>query len=47
MVLAQMKYLGVIFQENGLFNAHIKSVQVKCLKRFNVLKYLKGSKWGV
>ena len=43
----QTKYLGVIFQENGLFNAHIKSIQVKCLKRRNVVRYLKGSKWGM
>ena len=34
-------------QENGIFNAHIKSVRVKCLKRLNVLEYLKCSNWGV
>ena len=43
----KIKYLGVIFQENRLFNAHIKSIQVKCLKRLKVLRYLKGLKWGV
>ena len=40
----QIKYMGVNFQENRLFNAHIKSVQVKFLKRLNVLRYLKASK---
>ena len=43
----QIKCLRFIFQENELFNAHIKSVQVKCLKRLNVLRYLKSLKCGM
>jgi len=43
----QVKYLGIIFQENGLFNAHINYVQEKCLKRINLLRMLKGTTWGV
>ena len=41
----QVKYLGVIFQENGLYSAHAKYVQENCYKRINVLRMLKKSNW--
>ena len=37
----QFKYLGIIFQENGLYNAHVSYVHDKCLKRINLLRMLK------
>ena len=43
----QFKYLGIIFQENGLYNAHVSYVHDKCLKRINLLRMLKGTNWGV
>ena len=43
----QFKYLGIIFQENGLNNAHVSYVHDKCLKRINLLRMLKGTNWGV
>ena len=43
----QFKYLGIIFQENGLYNAHFRYVHDKCLKRINLLRMLKGTSWGV
>ena len=41
-VMHQFIYLGIIFQDNGLFNAHVSYVHEKCLKRM-----LKGTNWGV
>ena len=41
----QVKYLGGIFQENGLYSAHAKYVQENCHKCINVLRMLKGSNW--
>ena len=43
----QVKYLGIIFQDNGIYSAHARYVQEKCLKRINVLRMLKGSNWGM
>ena len=43
----QFKYLGIIFQEDGLYNAHVSYVHDKCLKRINLLRMLKGTNWGV
>ena len=43
----QFKYLGIIFQENGLYNAHVSYVHDKCLKRIDLLWMLKGTNWGV
>ena len=43
----QFKYLGIIFQENGLYNAHVSYVHDKCFKRINLLWMLKGTSWGV
>ena len=39
--------MGIIFQENGLYNAHVSYVNDKCLKRINLLRMLKGTSWGV
>ena len=46
-VKLQFKYLGIIFQENDLYNAHISYVHDKCLKRINLLSMLQGTNWGV
>ena len=43
----QFKYLGIIFQENDLYNAHVSYVHDKCLKRINLLRMLKGTNRGV
>ena len=43
----QFKYLGIIFQENGLYNAHVSYVHEKRLKRINLLRMLKGTNWVV
>ena len=43
----QLKYLGIIFQENGLYNTYVSYVHDKCLKRINLLRMLKGTNWGV
>ena len=43
----QVKYLGIIFQDNGIYSAHASYVQEKCLKRINILRMLKGSNWGM
>ena len=39
----QFKYWGIIFQENGLYNAHVSYVHDKCLQRINLLRMLKGT----
>ena len=43
----QFKYLGIIFQKNGLYYAHVSYVHEKCLKRINLLRMLKGTSWEV
>ena len=42
----QFKYLGIVFQENGLYSAYARYIQ-KCSKRINILRMLKGSNWGM
>ena len=36
----QFKYLGIVFQENGLYSAHARYIQEKCSKRINILRML-------
>ena len=43
----QFEYLDIIFQKDGLYNAHVSYVHDKCLKRINLLRMLKGTNWGV
>ena len=43
----QFKYLGIVFQENGLYFAHARYIQEKCSKGINILRMLKGSNWGM
>ena len=43
----QIKYLGIIFQENGLHNAIVSYVHDKRLKRIHLLGMLFGTNWRV
>ena len=43
----QFKYLGIIFPENGLCNAHVSCEHDKGLKRIDLLRMLKGTNWGL
>jgi len=38
--------LGVTFQNNGLYAAHIQNVVDKCHKHLNMMRFLKGTSWG-
>ena len=43
----QFKYLGIIFQENDLYNEHVSYVHDKYIKRINLLRMSKGTDRGV
>ena len=40
------KFLGVTFDSKLTFKEHIKEVKIKCLKRINMLKAIRGNSWG-
>ena len=39
----QFEYLGIVFQDNGLHNAHVSCIHDKCLRHINMLRILKGT----
>ena len=43
----KFNYLGVYFQTNGTYNKHTKYMSDRCSKRMNILRYVKGTNWGV
>ena len=45
-VVAEAKFLGVIFDRKLSFIPHIKYVKAKCLKALNLLKVLSHTSWG-
>ena len=45
-VVAESKFLGVIFDRKLSFIPHIKYVKAKCLKALNLLKFLSHTSWG-
>ena len=45
-VVAESKFLGVIFDRKLSFIPHIKYVKAKCLKALNLLKVLSHTSWG-
>ena len=45
-VVAESKFLGVIFDRKLSFIPHIKYVKAKCLKVLNLLKVLSHTSWG-
>ena len=45
-VVAESKFLGVIFDKKLSFIPHIKYLKVKCLKALNLLKVLSHTSWG-
>ena len=45
-VVAESKFLGVIFDRKLSFIHHIKYVKAKCLKALNLLKVLSHTSWG-
>ena len=45
-VVAESKFLGVIFDRKLSFIPHIKYVKAKCLKTLNLLKVLSHTSWG-
>ena len=42
----QCKFLGIIFDENLTYKAHIDNIAARCQKRLNLLKAIKGKVWG-
>jgi ribonuclease HI len=40
------RYLGVIFDQKLLWNAHVRLVQQKCAKRINLMRSMAGVSWG-
>ena len=46
-VVAESKFLGVIFDRKLSFIPHIKYVKAKCLKALNLLNVLSHTSWGV
>ena len=40
------KFLGVIFDSKLNFKEHIKELKIKCNKRINMMKALRGNEWG-
>ena len=45
-VVAESKFLGVIFDKKLSFIPHIKYLKAKCLKALNLLKVLSHTSWG-
>ena len=45
-VVAESKFLGVIFDRKLSFIPHIKYMKAKCLKALNLLKVLSHTSWG-
>ena len=45
-VVAESKFLGVIFDRKLSFILHIKYLKAKCLKALNLLKVLSHTSWG-
>ena len=45
-VVAESKFLGVIFDRKLSFIPHIKYLKAKCLKALNLLKVLSHTSWG-
>ena len=45
-LVAESKFLGVIFDRKFSFIPHIKYVKAKCLKALNLLKVLSHTSWG-
>ena len=45
-VVAESKFLGVIFDRKLSFISHIKYLKAKCLKALNLLKVLSHTSWG-
>ena len=41
------KLLGIIFVRRVSFNDHMKDLMTKVYRRLNLLKFLKGTNWGV
>ena len=46
LVVAESKFLGVIFDKKLSFIPHIKYLKAKCLKALNLLKVLSHTSWG-
>ena len=42
----EFKFLGITFEENLSYEAHIKKMIIKCKKRLNLLKAIRGKDWG-
>ena len=45
-VQKKFKFLGIIFDEQLTFKAHIEDIVSRCKKRLNLLKALRGKSWG-
>ena len=41
-----VKFLGIIFDYRLNFKEHINTLQSKCSKTFNIIKFLRGIWWG-
>lgn len=44
--VAQAKFLGILFDYEFKFQAHIQILREKCFRRLNILKFISGIKWG-
>ena len=42
----ELKFLGITFDQQLTFKAHIEDIVVRCRKRLNLLKALRGKSWG-
>ena len=42
----ELKFLGITFDQQLIFKAHIKDIVSRCRKRLNLLKAIRGKKWG-
>jgi len=45
-VVAEAKFLGVIFDQKLSFIPHIKALRNKCLKALNLIRVLANTDWG-